>query len=643
MVATVEAFKGEIGGEQGGEEQSVTVELANALPQYSDFGAVHNILEETSIDAVLTESVVPLLMAIERNTANTVASSRVQSHASSSLKGSNISQKSSSHASSLKENNIEQRSVSSWKEKEDIEYPTKTTDLAESKQPDEENESIANAIPVGKQSSQETAINIEETTTSTEGKTENGKQAVSASSEAVNAQRDKREHEKDRGALGDSLKKIFGEWDGSILQKNGVDDAGDAVGTASGGILWSAAKEIKDVADSSMSDDDNSLSSVIKKVVKEKTGVTAVQNRVAKVKEGAVGKVKKWATGESLPTGLKRDKNGRIRNEKGHYVSGAEENKKDENGVEDALAKNEKAEEKRHDELVKTVAAVASSVDGGKGIFSGGSGLFDGLLDGRRGRGGKALGKIGSAARGALTRVPGAAATIATGAGIGGVASVVGGGASAVGGGASAVGGGAGKLLGGSGKVLAGASKALKVLGPAASIITSGYDAYKGFNDDEMQREAFNLKDGETASLGQKTASAAANVLDMGGLLTGGLSMLGVESSTADIAKGVYSFFGGEDSATNATIDKPESKKVQSAQEVLEKSEETSKSKPVELSLTDMKTIKDGINKIVVAIEGGQGREGHKPGRLGRSGGAGFPMSTEFDDTTLVLLSHDRL
>lgn len=47
------------------------------------------------------------------------------------------------------------------------------------------------------------------------------------------------------------------------------------------------------------------------------------------------------------------------------------------------------------------------------------------------------------------------------------------------------------------------------------------YDAVTGWNDTEAQRRTFGLKDGEDPSFQQKAAYTLANVLDMGGLVSG--------------------------------------------------------------------------------------------------------------------------
>lgn len=85
-----------------------------------------------------------------------------------------------------------------------------------------------------------------------------------------------------------------------------------------------------------------------------------------------------------------------------------------------------------------------------------------------------------------------------------------------------------------------GAAKAIPVAGQLLAAGMAVYDGVNGWNDAEMHKEAFSLEEGQEASTGQKASAAAANVLDMGGLLTGAAGLLGFDVNTADIAKGIY-------------------------------------------------------------------------------------------------------
>lgn len=113
---------------------------------------------------------------------------------------------------------------------------------------------------------------------------------------------------------------------------------------------------------------------------------------------------------------------------------------------------------------------------------------------------------------------------------------------STVGGGIASAGKGlatAGKVTGGgllsmgktaaslSGKTVLAGARAVPLLGQALSVGLAGYDAYNGYNDTEAQKGIFNLKDGQQANTMQKSSTAAANVLDLGGLTSGLSSLLG--------------------------------------------------------------------------------------------------------------------
>ncbi|MBU3387813.1 lytic transglycosylase domain-containing protein [Escherichia coli] len=69
-----------------------------------------------------------------------------------------------------------------------------------------------------------------------------------------------------------------------------------------------------------------------------------------------------------------------------------------------------------------------------------------------------------------------------------------------------------------------GALRAIPLVGTVAGGI---YDAVTGWNDTETQRRAFGLKSGQDPSFQQKAAYTLANVLDMGGLVSGISSAIG--------------------------------------------------------------------------------------------------------------------
>lgn len=102
--------------------------------------------------------------------------------------------------------------------------------------------------------------------------------------------------------------------------------------------------------------------------------------------------------------------------------------------------------------------------------------------------------------------------------------------------------------------------RAVPLLG---SLVMAAVDAYDGYSDEEAQREAFGVEEGKAVTTGEKASFSAANILDMGGLVSGASGLLasgaraigmdGVADSltfdTGDIAKGIH---GAASSAKDA-------------------------------------------------------------------------------------------
>ena len=123
----------------------------------------------------------------------------------------------------------------------------------------------------------------------------------------------------------------------------------------------------------------------------------------------------------------------------------------------------------------------------------------------------------------------------------------------------------------GAGVAARGALRTLPLIGTA---LMTAFDAYEGFTNTQTQRQVFNVKEGEEVTTGQKSAMAFANVLDLGGLVSGGAGLLGsgLESlgvtgaaqalsfDTGSMAKSIYSFFGGNDEPQNDGAVKSEAK-----------------------------------------------------------------------------------
>ncbi|MCS0104829.1 hypothetical protein ND972_23580 [Vibrio diabolicus] len=114
----------------------------------------------------------------------------------------------------------------------------------------------------------------------------------------------------------------------------------------------------------------------------------------------------------------------------------------------------------------------------------------------------------------------------------------------------------AGAAFKGMSKIGSVAGKAIPFLAP----VLMAYEAFSGFTDQDKQKETFKLKDGQEATTGQKSSMALANVLDLGGLVSGGAGLLGstlgafgfdgakeaLTFDSGDMAKGIYKLFGGE-------------------------------------------------------------------------------------------------
>lgn len=99
------------------------------------------------------------------------------------------------------------------------------------------------------------------------------------------------------------------------------------------------------------------------------------------------------------------------------------------------------------------------------------------------------------------------------------------------------------------------AKTALRAIPIIGTLAGGAYDAVTGWNDEEGQKKAFGLQDGQSATLQQKAAYSMGSVLDMGGLVSGISSALGnvlqslgftdlgqaLQFTTADIAKAIDS------------------------------------------------------------------------------------------------------
>ncbi|ENM7337996.1 transglycosylase [Escherichia coli] len=167
------------------------------------------------------------------------------------------------------------------------------------------------------------------------------------------------------------------------------------------------------------------------------------------------------------------------------------------------------------------------------------------------------------------------------------------------------------------------AARAVPIIG---SLAMAGYDAIDGYTDTEAQKAAFGLSDDDAVSEQQKTAYATANVLDMGGLVSGatnligkGISALGFERAgeklqnfdTGDIARGV-----------NGAVDITKSVFGSLKDTFLSTDENTKQVK---------KAVEDGTKKTVDAIHSlGEQPQGGRDGEDG-VGEHGYTSPAEFN------------
>lgn len=92
------------------------------------------------------------------------------------------------------------------------------------------------------------------------------------------------------------------------------------------------------------------------------------------------------------------------------------------------------------------------------------------------------------------------------------------------------------------GAALGGMVRMLPGIGQALALGMAAYEGFQGWNDKDLHKRAFGLKDGQEATTGQKASTAAACILDMGGLTSGLLEMFGLEFDKAGVAKSIYEF-----------------------------------------------------------------------------------------------------
>jgi hypothetical protein len=98
----------------------------------------------------------------------------------------------------------------------------------------------------------------------------------------------------------------------------------------------------------------------------------------------------------------------------------------------------------------------------------------------------------------------------------------------------------AGKAAGMGGKILGGIGKAARFLGPAAAVAGAAYSGFEGYQNTESN---FDVKEGEDATVGQKTASTLGGVAS--GLTFGLLDEKSASQGIHKAGSAVGDFFGG--------------------------------------------------------------------------------------------------
>lgn len=492
--------------------------------------------------------------------------------------------------------------------------------------------------------------------------------AKGSSQSALALQRQKKAQREQAKVISESVRKGIDGWGlvkGALGQMRDIaraEDTADIAGTAAGGPIWEAIKEVKEATENvraELTDDEAFLGKMFNKAK-------------GWLKDGSKPKV---------PVGWKKDKAGRWRDAQGKYISKDklaesgldkkdaiatrvrdkkrnklldeqleidEEQLESTNEIIDLLLDKEKDDKKRHKKLVK---AVVKGGDGG--VLDGvgnlvGPGKFKGLLRMFKGSifGGLAgFGKI-------LKPLPGALAGLTAGlTGLKGLLKSLGG-AGVAGKAAKST---LSKVMPKVGAKRAaklaakGALKGMRALGPLAAVGLSAYDAVSGFNDNQMQAKAFDLNPGEAATIGEKFSSAVANVIDFGGLGTGLANMLGFAAETADIAEAIHKAgkriarsFGFGLKKENA---KPVAKDLSSSLEL--EAPFPTPITPKDESRAKGTTQKDEIDKELVsvlkrlmgALKSNMG--GHKPSSQPKAPEQNIP--DQFDDIALTLMAHDAM
>lgn len=320
--------------------------------------------------------------------------------------------------------------------------------------------------------------------------------------------------------------------------------AGDVAGVAAGGSVFLALKEMATVVDDTkeaLQERGITKMSAIAPYLKSQFGTVA--SRAGQPTEGNRRPPKQFAVAGTTQT------------------KSAQANQQDKQAAQSKVIaeKQSQQSEVQHDELLKKLDEVAEEIKPkGPGLLDSALDMAGDMFGGRKGRAGKRgrgrarrlsgadfeprtrgearTRKAPRPRRPEGPRGPGKLAKIKAGMGRGlealpSVATAAGRtGGSLVKRGAAAGGAAIGRMAGMG-------ARAIPLVGQAIALGLAAYDGYDGYNDKEGQARAFNLKGEEDATTGQKSAMAAARVLDLGGLTSGAAGLLGTAAGAMGFKK----------------------------------------------------------------------------------------------------------
>ena len=119
--------------------------------------------------------------------------------------------------------------------------------------------------------------------------------------------------------------------------------------------------------------------------------------------------------------------------------------------------------------------------------------------------------------------------------------------------------------------------------------------------------------------------------------------MLGADISTAKIAKGIYKFFGGKgdkEKEALATVEGKGPANPESIQKLTEKNGTENTQASISATQPSIDKLVQQVEKLALSLDP---KNTVLPGRKNKTANEVPLIRTEFDDTTLTLMAHDRL